>query len=666
MAYTNAAPCSQFTFNATSPGCQTYSLHEGCSGSGTCAGTVSVTGGNASHASTPAFTPPPSMSPSMSVSPSSFNNNNNNNNNNGDSDGTNNINLAPFENIDVILPIVFVVMVLLTYYVYSTRRFYFPPPPLSTDAESSKEGQPSLVIAPVNLEFWDLYLLPISFMSGLLNALLIPVFLSTDELVLASLVIVIRAGVFCTSLYLIFSMLRMPLLSSLVPFSLRFSNLWSAVCIFSIFDPSVIRLFPFIATDFANRSRGYPTFRVFNIAMYAQLVTSIASVIVASVGISRNVNVFNIFSMGLSFVTFLMHLFSFTVKTISEKIQDFDVDIVLKRNNSVDKENKNRNKNNSLSSEDNNKTLSMRMMYETMQRDREVLRNQLAESDKRTEQELQNAVRMHEEKLQLILSNFEKQELKSAKNLQKIEMLEAELHNYVISDEEERVERLKASINNAAAIAVKAERKKQFDSAVPHCDETQEVLKLQLQAIGEAPLQFFPLQELQGELGVLISKMNSSASISMEDERHIDYLLRCLQVHPEYREEKEELRRVWLEKARPFAADCLEIMLSWIPPSVFSDSIEDMTSAYEGLSKPLGMYLYSNEINLYKLNFYQLNFSSQLFSKKISGKAVFVDDKNAEGNDRKISHWRFVWTQKFRGAEIRHSRTWSHLRSHAR
>ena len=43
-ASSNCGLCLQLSFNATLPGCQTYSLHEGCSGNGLCGGTITVTG----------------------------------------------------------------------------------------------------------------------------------------------------------------------------------------------------------------------------------------------------------------------------------------------------------------------------------------------------------------------------------------------------------------------------------------------------------------------------------------------------------------------------------------------------------------------------------------------------------------------------------------------
>ena len=57
-------------------------------------------------------------------------------------------------------------------------------------------------------------------------------------------------------------------------------------------------------------------------------------------------------------------------------------------------------------------------------------------------------------------------------------------------------------------------------------------------------------------------------------------------MQPEYRAERQEKRRLWLEEVGPFTAECLETIRSFIPPTIFSSSLDELVQ-YEGMHKPL-------------------------------------------------------------------------------
>ena len=170
--------------------------------------------------------------------------------------------------------------------------------------------------------------LPLSFVSGFANMLLVPLYISNGEVALASIIIVVRIGVVSISAFLLYRAFTKPLVSSIVRHQLHSTTIWIVACIFMIFDSSMIRLLPFKATGFAERSRGFPSMKVFKIAMYAHLFSSLASVILSGVGLVTNSSGFNVGSLVLSMLSFLMTLFIFLIKTIAERIDKHDVLII--------------------------------------------------------------------------------------------------------------------------------------------------------------------------------------------------------------------------------------------------------------------------------------------------------------------------------------------------
>jgi hypothetical protein len=76
-----------------------------------------------------------------------------------------------------------------------------------------------------------------------------------------------------------------------------------------------------------------------------------------------------------------------------------------------------------------------------------------------------------------------------------------------------------------------AEGLQEFRAATPYADETAEILKKQLRDVGVLPLKYIPKDELQKEINQLVAAANSGTCY---DESRLDYLLRCLDVNPQY------------------------------------------------------------------------------------------------------------------------------------
>jgi hypothetical protein len=76
-----------------------------------------------------------------------------------------------------------------------------------------------------------------------------------------------------------------------------------------------------------------------------------------------------------------------------------------------------------------------------------------------------------------------------------------------------------------------AENLLEYRTAIPFAEETTEILRHQLRDAGILPLTYIPKEQLQAEINELIAAANNGAPF---DEARLDYLLKCLDVNPEY------------------------------------------------------------------------------------------------------------------------------------
>lgn len=112
---------------------------------------------------------------------------------------------------------------------------------------------------------------------------------------------------------------------------------------------------------------------------------------------------------------------------------------------------------------------------------------------------------------------------------------------------------------------------------------TLEVLRKQLRAKGELPLEFIPLEELQAEIASIFEKLNKGESF---EEDRLDYLLHCLDLNPEHKAKLAKEKEEWGAQVLPFTTACFEEMRGFIPSHIFEASIVSLVDD-DGLSKPL-------------------------------------------------------------------------------
>jgi hypothetical protein len=83
-----------------------------------------------------------------------------------------------------------------------------------------------------------------------------------------------------------------------------------------------------------------------------------------------------------------------------------------------------------------------------------------------------------------------------------------------------------------------AEEKGVYSSRSKFADETLNMLKKQVKASGQLPLEFIPLGDIRAELELLMSLVNEGKDY---DEGRLDHLLRCMEHNDEYIAEKKEV-----------------------------------------------------------------------------------------------------------------------------
>jgi hypothetical protein len=112
---------------------------------------------------------------------------------------------------------------------------------------------------------------------------------------------------------------------------------------------------------------------------------------------------------------------------------------------------------------------------------------------------------------------------------------------------------------------------------------TLEVLRKQLRAKGELPLEFIPLDELQAEVATIFEKVNSGETF---DEDRLDYLLHCLELNPEHKAKLKKEKEQWAAEVLPYTHQCFQEMRGFIPSHIFDSSIISLVDE-DGLSKVL-------------------------------------------------------------------------------
>jgi hypothetical protein len=128
------------------------------------------------------------------------------------------------------------------------------------------------------------------------------------------------------------------------------------------------------------------------------------------------------------------------------------------------------------------------------------------------------------------------------------------------------------------------------DSDVVYSEKVLEILQNQLKNIGHTPLDFIPLEDLQAEISVLVHKLNSGLPY---DENRLEYLLLCLEMNPDHKNNLSEENRLYRTSVLPYCYDCLLKIRTFVPPHIFKSSINSLIS--EGMSKGLASRLFNKK-----------------------------------------------------------------------
>ncbi len=100
---------------------------------------------------------------------------------------------------------------------------------------------------------------------------------------------------------------------------------------------------------------------------------------------------------------------------------------------------------------------------------------------------------------------------------------------------------------------------------------------------GLSPLEYIPLAAIKAELEDLFNAANKGIIVSQIyflnlifiltpglpfDETRMDYLLTCMEVNPDFKREKDDETRRWVEEIGEYCEECLESMKGFVSPQV--------------------------------------------------------------------------------------------------
>ena len=117
------------------------------------------------------------------------------------------------------------------------------------------------------------------------------------------------------------------------------------------------------------------------------------------------------------------------------------------------------------------------------------------------------------------------------------------------------------------------------------------IVRKQLLDNGLMPLEFIPLEDINKEIAEILRRLNNEEAY---DQDRFDYLLKCLEVNPEYIAEKELERRQLEEKLVPFLRESLQTMRGFIPPNMQEMKLDELVATH-GYSKALAKRIFDKK-----------------------------------------------------------------------
>ena len=325
------------------------------------------------------------------------------------------------------------------------------------------------------------------------------------------------------------------------------ATVWVAIAALALLDPSILRFFCWKHSEFAKRSGGFPTMGVFYLTLASTAASSLIMTILSAAEYLESYQ--GQTSLVVSSVSFVTAIITIVFRLRAEKIHNIQVYIIDSEGLIV------------------------------------VREDGVFENDRRIEDK---ELALEAQKKELARQREETASEKAVMERELREMREerAKMAQQIVKRTSKTSEEAAAAAAAAMAAAAAAEEQRAFTANVPFADENLNVLKDQLKSKGHQPLEYIPLDVLQRELDAIIAKVNAGEKY---DERRLEHLLACLEINPQYKEEKEAERRAWKARIAPFCADCLSQQRNLTPPHIFSARFFDLCD--EGLSVALAKRL---------------------------------------------------------------------------
>jgi len=364
--------------------------------------------------------------------------------------------------------------------------------------------------------------------------------------------IVLRLLVATSTLYLVYATMSQTwLLPFLEAKRLHASFMFAVIIIVSLFDPSLLRLLPWISTPFSDRAGGMPNFAFFKIVNAVSLANSIGmtTIVVVSILVLQRNDIIGggdaFISLSLSSANFIFSLITLMLRVMAEKIYDITVKVGHFEEDNEDE--------NELQEDDSDP-----------KEEKIEEKEDLVEQGEATDSGHFFSLRM--------------------RNLQEQESALEEEKKLVAQEREELLRRERELRTQAALDLVVAtkEKNKAYDTDVKHADETVLVMRNQLLKKGEMPLMYIPLDELQAELNEWIAKINRNEPY---DEKRLDFLVACLEINPDAIAEQQRIRSEWDAANTAFLDTCFVELFAFIPPDIASLTVEQLVA--KGYTKEL-------------------------------------------------------------------------------
>jgi len=350
-------------------------------------------------------------------------------------------------------------------------------------------------------------------------------------------------------------------------------TVFSMVTVCGLLDMSILRLLPWLPTEFSKYVNGYPNLFALRCCVYGSnvclVLQCIASVVLLVNGGQNATNlVLSVFlvvlSISLMLKTFMETVFGIQKERSDKMITVLELDKHLLRSVAIQ----------ASSRESFMKKLdeiaNLRFSdSEIVWRGDNPMRTSIIFDDRSV---MENTVNpLHRD------DNIKEPERK----------VDEALEGAVADVENVAAEDAKAAISQPG-IETGGDSGGQYSTNLRYADKTVEVMKNFMASKNESEVPvYIPLDEIKAELTAIMEAVNAGKPF---DEKRLDYLLLCMNFNPDYIKERQEESRLWREQMDVFSQQCLFSMRGFVPPNIFSASLSYLVGEV-GISEPLAKRL---------------------------------------------------------------------------